>query len=128
MLKSCKYCGRIHDVKEICAAKPQRKRWEKKDSSDPLTRFRNSAVWQRKRKQIKERDKHCCQFCLIKPAPGQRRYNTHNLSVHHIEPMQESWEQRLDDSNLITLCSYHHEQAESGEINKEMLWEIIRKK
>lgn len=128
MLKSCKYCGKMHDINEECPMKPRRKRWKKKDSSDKLYRFRNSAAWQRKREQIKVRDKHCCQLCLTEPAPGQRRYNTQGLSVHHIVPLQESWGQRLDDDNLITLCSYHHEMAECGDVDREKLQSLVTKK
>ena len=53
-------------------------------------KFRNSRVWKR--------------IC------------SDGLSVHHIIPLAADFDKRLDDDNLITLCRYHHEQAERGTI------------
>ena len=66
MLKSCKYCGRKHDSKYICPKKPIRKRFNKTDKD----KFRNTQAWQKKREDIKERDKGLCQVCI------RKRYNT----------------------------------------------------
>lgn len=44
------------------------------------------------------------------------QYNTIDLSVHHITPIEESYEERLTDSNLITVCPVHHKMCETGEI------------
>ena len=33
---------------------------------------------------------------------------------------------RLDDDNLITVCGYHHEMAESGQIDRQALHEIAK--
>ncbi len=46
------------------------------------------------------------------------------LSVHHIVPLAEDFNRRLDDGNLITLCGFHHEQAERGVISRELLLEL----
>ena len=54
-----------------------------------------------------------------------RQYNHENLSVHHVEPVSQEWDKRLDDGNLITLCRMHHEMAEAGEIPYEELRRII---
>lgn len=40
-------------------------------------------------------------------------------------PINADWDKRLDDDNLITVCSMHHEMAENGEIPYEVLKEII---
>ena len=45
--------------------------------------------------------------------------------MHHIIPIEENYDKRLDENNLITLCRYHHEMAESGEIPREELQEIV---
>lgn len=63
MLKSCKYCGRIHDSKYICPNKPIRNKYKVNTEED---KFRNTYVWQKKRKYIKERDKGLCQVCIRK--------------------------------------------------------------
>lgn len=53
-----------------------------------------------------------------------REYETENLSVHHINPIAEDWDSRLDNDNLITLCRKHHEQAEASLISKKELRKI----
>lgn len=54
------------------------------------------------------------------------RYNSRRLSAHHIIPLAEDYDRRLDDDNLITLCSYHHELAERGVIPRPLLLELAR--
>lgn len=76
---------------------------------------------ERKRNYIVERDNYLCQVCK---ANGRYTYN--NIEVHHIVPIVEDFERRLDDDNLITLCQEHHEKAERGEISKEYLYEILK--
>ena len=61
-----------------------------------------------------------CQYCL-----KQGRYTFNGLSVHHITPINEAYDKRLDDDNLITLCDEHHKAAERGEISKKELYEIV---
>lgn len=56
-------------------------------------------------------------------APKTLTYQ--GLSVHHIVPVAEDPERALDDSNLITLCSFHHELAESGYITRGELAGIV---
>jgi hypothetical protein len=45
--------------------------------------------------------------------------------VHHIIPLAEDYNKRLDNDNLITLCNYHHKLAEDNQIPREELQEII---
>lgn len=44
-----------------------------------------------------------------------------DLSVHHIEPLEERFDLRLENDNLVTCCSRHHEMAEAGKIPREYL-------
>lgn len=111
MLKSCVYCGKIHDSKYDCGRKPNRSK-----NKDELYWFRNSAAWQRKREEIKYRDNHMCQVCARRLHNTKVVYNTTDLSVHHIKGLRSNWDNRLDSGNLITLCGFHHEMAEHGEI------------
>lgn len=46
--------------------------------------------------------------------------NTEDLSVHHITPIEEDYDLRLDDTNLITVCGMHHEMCEAGKIGREV--------
>lgn len=87
--------------------------------------FRNSSAWRRKREEIKKRDLYLCQACLKKLRGTEKRLTTEDLSVHHIRPLKSNFEERLDNSNLITLCSYHHELAEKGAISASELLDII---
>jgi len=116
MKKSCKYCGRIHDSKYDCGMKPKRKK-----PANEINKFRWSRKWREKREQIVERDNYLCQVCK---ANG--RYTYERLEVHHITPLEEDFDRRLDEDNLIALCEEHHEKAESGEIKKEYLYSILR--
>ncbi|MCM1380362.1 MAG: HNH endonuclease [Muribaculaceae bacterium] len=85
-----------------------------------ITAFRNTKQWQRKREEIRRRDGYMCRLCAVGYGGKPVKYNP-EISVHHIEPLAEVWEKRLDDGNLISLCCCHHEQADNGEIDKELL-------
>lgn len=126
MLKSCHYCGRIHDSKCICEQKAVvlKKRQKKKDSR--ITQFRGSYAWRRKREEIRERDRQVCQVCIRGLYKPIRKYETEGLSVHHIKPLAVAWDSKLDDDYLITLCERHHEMAEDGEIPADELIRIVR--
>lgn len=119
MLKSCAYCGRIHDTKTGCPKKPIRKKYETGQN-----RFRSKNVWTKKSKKIRERDGFLCQICIRKLYRTTKQYNYEHLEVHHIVPIQTDYDLRLEDSNLITLCERHHSMAESGEIPAELLHRI----
>lgn len=116
MLKSCKYCGKIHDSKTICEAK---KRDHALGASAEIAKFRSSYAWQKKRERIKERDRYLCQACL---ARGVITYL--GIEVHHIKPLRSNFEERLDDDNLISLCDACHKEADRGKINAKWLKEI----
>lgn len=126
MLKSCKYCGRIHDSKFICNKKAESiaKRQKKKDTS--INKFRWTKAWQNKRNEIRERDNQVCQVCARKLHGYIRQFETDDLSVHHIISLEVNFDKRLDNENLITLCAMHHEMAEKGDIEAKELIDIAR--
>lgn len=121
MKKTCKHCG-VVDENHIC---PHRKS-RQKSGDRQSDKFRNTIRWQRKRDEIKLRDRYLCQICL------RDRYNTLSflnymtVQVHHITSIQEDYNRRLDNDNLISLCDYHHKMAEYGQIPKEELYEIVK--
>lgn len=124
MLKSCNACGKIHDEKYKCEQKLER---EKKRGAKKLTqveRFRWSKNWKCTAGTIKDRDLNMCRVCLTNEYDTRDRFTTRDLSVHHIEPLIEAWDMRLDDDNLITLCRVHHELAECGKIPRAWLHEL----
>lgn len=120
MLKSCQYCGRIHDSKYIC-----KQRAIKKKQITEADKFRWTSKWQKKREEIKKRDLYLCQICIRELYNTVTKYNTEDLSVHHNIPINEDYNKRLDNDNLLTVCSYHHEMCESGEISREEVQKII---
>lgn len=119
--KSCIYCGRIHDKNFLCPKKPIRTRYNKTDKD----KFRNTKAWQNKREEIKQRDKGLCQICLLKLYNTIKQYTFRGIEVHHIIPLNEDYSLRLESDNLISLCQYHHELAERGEISRSELKDII---
>ncbi len=118
MLKSCRYCGMIHPSGFQCPKKPA----PAKHRNVVVDRFRRSYTWQKKQKEIVRRDFFLCRICNDgrygvftwpwKPTP---------LQVHHIEPLEECFDLRLADDNLVTCCTQHHEMAEAGNIPREYL-------
>lgn len=121
MLRSCPYCGRIHEKSYICPQKRQRQAERQRKGGDRETKFRYTKAWKEKREEIRERDSYCCQLCIRGLYDPERKYETEDLSVHHIIPIAEDWDSRLDNDNLITLCRKHHEQAEASSIPRDEL-------
>lgn len=121
MLKSCKYCGRIHDKKYVCDQKPIRRKAE----ATKISRFRSTKAWTDKSIEIRERDNYMCQICARNLYYTRRRFEYEGISVHHAIPVSEDWLRRLDNDNLITVCAAHHEMAENGYIPREEILDII---
>ena len=121
MLRSCKYCGRIHDVKSDCGKKPPSREHKNKE----IAAFRHSRQWNKKANEIKQRDNYLCQVCIRNMYGTIRQFNYDDLSVHHIIPLAKNFEKRLDDTNLITLCKCHHELAERARIEVKVLLDIV---
>jgi 5-methylcytosine-specific restriction endonuclease McrA len=121
MLKSCSYCGRIHDSKYDCGKKPKQERYRK-----DIDKFRSTAVWQSKREQIKQRDKYLCQICIREQYDTVNKFTYDNLSVHHAISLEQNYDKRLDDDNLLTLCGMHHDMAEAGKIPVVVVLKIIK--
>lgn len=119
MKRACSYCGRIHDYNYDCPMKP--KPTVKRDKDIDI--FRGSKQWKAKRTEILKRDKGLCVACRLGLAGDTDLVPTD--SVHHITPLAEGFELRLDNDNLISLCAYHHELAECGAIPAEVLRRAI---
>lgn len=120
MLKSCQYCGKIHNSKFICSQKPKRKKY-----ITEADKFRWTIKWQKKREEIKQRDLYLCQICIRELYNTKIKYNTECLEVHHNIPINEDYDKRLDNDNLLTVCHYHHELCENGEISRDEVQSII---
>ena len=124
MKKTCKYCG-IVDEDHVC---PYRKpRYSKYNRNNEKDRFRSSSAWQRKRTHIKERDHYLCQVCITGEYDTFNQFTYDELEVHHIDSINDAFDRRFDDDNLISLCGYHHKMADKGIIPKIFLRNLLRR-
>lgn len=71
------------------------------------------------------RDNYLCQVCRRNLYGTVRRLNAENLSVHHAVSLRDDYEKRLDNDNLLTVCSMHHGMAEGGKIPFGVIDDII---
>ena len=126
MLKSCKYCGRVHDEKKICAGKKeaQSRRWNNRRRTKALA-FRRTNEWTLKSRSVRERDGYMCLCCRAQMPGTTRRFETRDISVHHIIPVEEDYDKRLDDTNLISVCALHHEMCKRGDISRQQQQDLI---
>lgn len=126
MLKTCAYCGKIHDKKYDCPQKIEAVKSRQSKYDDQIKRFRQSKAWTSKSIQIRKRDLYMCQVCLRGIYDTTQKYTTREVSVHHIAGLADHYDRRLDDDNLITLCRYHHELADDGRIPASVLGRLAR--
>ena len=126
MLCSCAYCGKIHEKKYICQQKEKatKDRFSKRKSTIALA-FRRTNAWKKKSVDIRKRDNYLCLCCKANLLGTVVRLNTNDLSVHHIVPIEEDYDRRLDDDNLITVCDIHHELCEANKITRSQQKELI---
>lgn len=80
-----------------------------------------------KRAWIVERDYHLCRICFdgkYGRYDGKMYGANLQLQVHHIEPLEEAFDLRLEDDNLLSCCPWHHKMAEDGKIPRDYLHEL----
>ena len=116
MWKSCAKCGKIHPYNHKCYIGDS---FRKKDTR--ANRFRRTIDWTNKSEEIREDSKYLCSVCL-----DNKIFNYDLLEVHHIEPIEQNYERRLDNYNLICLCNNHHREAEKGNIDREYLFKLAK--
>lgn len=106
--KICSRCGKVLPVGERCSCQPAYRRdYNKYRRDKKIQQFRASAEWRAMRQQIIERDNGTDQYVLH--TTGALRPG---FSVHHIIPLSERWDLRLDEHNLITLSDDTHASLE----------------
>ena len=101
------------------------KTYRKKERDTQADKFRKSKRWTDKSIEIRQRDKYLCVVCMANLYNTVRQFNYNKLEVHHIEKLNENYDKRLDNDNLITLCAYHHKLADNGQIPREELQSLI---
>ena len=127
MLSSCSYCGRIHDKNKDCEKKKKaiQERYKNRKETKAFI-FHHSNKWTEKSIQIRKRDNYMCLCCKAMMKGTEKQYNTNDLSVHHIAPIEEDYEQRLEEENLITVCTVHHKMCEDGKISREKQRKLVK--
>ena len=120
---TCKYCGIVPR-----GHKCPHKTYTKKTYDTEADRFRKSKRWTNKSIEIRYRDRYLCRVCEANLYNTVWQFNYKEVEVHHIEKLNENFDKRLDNDNLISLCRYHHKMADDGKIPKEELQELIKEK
>lgn len=111
--KICSYCNKVVDNSHECPNKPKRTKTERTIASEKLLRTKR---WERKRKQILQRDNYMCQRCWIKYGI----INNDNLQVHHIKSRVDYPDLAYTDENLVTVCSHCNWNLEAKHLNHEL--------
>lgn len=115
-LITCGKCGKIHERSYRCINKRTYTRTAE-------NKLRSTYQWTKKAKQIKNDAMGLCEVCK-----AQGVYTYDGLEVHHIEKLRENPDGLLNDDNLICLCTYHHKQADTGELNADYLRELVKER
>ena len=118
-LVTCTHCGIVKRGHQ-CPYKKSRQR-EKDKASD---KFRKTKAWTKKSIEIRQRDKYLCQVCIRNLHNTLDFLTYKQIDVHHITPIAEDYNRRLDNDNLISLCRYHHKMADDGLIERAELYRI----
>lgn len=71
--------------------------------------FYNSQTWRTKRRAIVARDNKECQVCK-----SQGKVTLSGLIAHHIRPIEFYPDEKLEDSNLLTVCLQCHNSIHHG--------------
>lgn len=120
MLKTCSHCGKIHG-KNNCRRKKKYYRDVKRyKKNKQYTEIITSNKWSKTSKYIKSLDNYNCLVCkslgLASPV---------YLEVHHIIKIVLDSSKAYDTGNLVTLCIYHHKQADNNNISIDELKRLI---
>jgi 5-methylcytosine-specific restriction enzyme A len=120
-LVSCTYCNSLHTRGQTCKSKPKDRRVK---DSNHITKFRNTNAWKKKREAIRKRDLNLCMACFHLLPCTIKQYTFDSLEVHHITSLSKAYDKRLDDNNLITLCTMHHHMADTNRLDCGLLFDI----
>ena len=137
---SCQYCGRFHlrTEAENCPAKiahraevtrMQNDRRRRKRAGNYADRFRDSVQWQEMSKRVRSRDNYLCLCCAANLMGTDKQIHSDlegDVQVHHVVPVSEDKDKRLDETNLITVCAVHHQLCEQGKITRQQQIDLIQ--
>ena len=122
MYKACSRCGRVHSSDYKC--NHNKPKWDYlRYGTAEERKLRSTQAWIDKSKQVREDAQHLCEVCRDRGV-----YNYNSLEVHHIVKLRDDNTKLLDDSNLIALCVQHHKLADSGQLDKNYLFDLAQKR
>lgn len=119
MLRLCNRCGQptVNNpaICDSCQAKapPRRESTRLYDTNvrdKRADRFYHSSEWKRARLAYLASIGWLCEDCAEEARQGRRSPSDVQpaTDVHHVVPIAECWERRLDWSNFRGLCDAHH--------------------
>lgn len=122
ILRACSKCGGLHKLGEKCSNYHKDYTGQYNNRSDVnAIKIRSSTKWQKKRQEIQEHANFICEYCF-----EHNRLTYNDLSVHHIEKLEDNPGKAYDNYNLILLCKYCHKLADSNKIDAEELKKIAK--
>lgn len=110
--KICPRCGKRLALSERCSCYSKRYQDDKHDSD--FDRFYQSKDWKVAKKAAKKRFHGIDVYEWYKSG-----LIVCGHTVHHIEPIKDNWEKRLDKTNLIYLSESNHQTIHKMLENKE---------
>ena len=116
MLKACSVCGKIHPANYHHVRQRQFSGGEERE-------LRSTSRWTRKSREVREKANYLCEVCR-----DQGIINYRGVEVHHIEKLADKPELLIENDNLVCLCQRHHKEADRGELDKDYLRELARRR
>ncbi|EOU2050044.1 MAG: hypothetical protein E6610_03925 [Clostridium perfringens] len=120
---SCQYCFGFHKKGSDCPKKPKTDYGQKKENLDEVNKMENkfysSSAWQKTRaSMMRDCGYKCCVCSNVYPDTIVKHY-TEAREVHHVIPIRDCWDKRLDVDNLVCLCTEHHHLIHQNEIRNK---------
>lgn len=107
--KYCSSCKEIAEKQKKESEKISNKRYNNR-RDDKYIKFYNSKAWRTLSKKYMYAHRYLCEDCQ-EEAKSNNSYTVQLAEeCHHNQPIQteQGWKRRLDYTNLIALCHYHH--------------------
>ena len=105
IIKRCPRCGGMVQVGASCGCRQARYREEDRCKSPEIVTFYRSVEWRRAKQSVIQRYNGLDLYSL---------YHLHLIEygfiVHHIIPLEERWDLRLDPNNLIYVTASNHQK------------------
>ncbi|MBI6065010.1 HNH endonuclease [Clostridium perfringens] len=122
-LISCNFCFGYHPKGTECSKKPKKDYKLKKENLDEVNKMENkfysSSAWQKTRASVMRECGWKCYVCSnVYPDTNLRHY-TEAREVHHVIPIRDCWDKRLDVDNLVCLCTEHHHLIHQNNIRNK---------